>query len=79
VVRAVNLDQLAETWPAKPRLLFAYQLVLGGICMRVLSTLRLGGAIVFAGQRDIWDLIGEGAQVVAAIHKFLAHSPGPHL
>ena len=23
--------------------------------------------------------IGEGAQVVAAIHNFLAHSPGPHL
>ena len=31
------------------------------------SVKRVGGAI------------GEGAQVVAAIHKFLAHSPGPHL
>jgi acyl-coenzyme A synthetase/AMP-(fatty) acid ligase len=54
-------ERLPAEMPAKPRLLFAYQLVLGGICMRVLSTLRLGGAIVFAGQRDIWDLIGEGA------------------
>jgi thioredoxin reductase (NADPH) len=31
------------------------------------SVKRVGGAI------------GEGAQVVAAIHKFLAHSEGPHL
>jgi len=31
------------------------------------SVKRVGGAI------------GEGAQVVAAIHNFLAHSPGPHL
>jgi thioredoxin reductase (NADPH) len=31
------------------------------------SVKRVGGAI------------GEGAQVVAAIHKFLAHTPGPHL
>jgi len=31
------------------------------------SVKRVGGAI------------GEGAQVVAAIHKFLSHSPGPHL
>jgi thioredoxin reductase (NADPH) len=31
------------------------------------SVKRVGGAI------------GEGAAVVAAIHKFLAHSPGPHL
>jgi thioredoxin reductase (NADPH) len=31
------------------------------------SVKRVGGAI------------GEGAQVVAAIHEFLAHSPGPHL
>jgi thioredoxin reductase (NADPH) len=31
------------------------------------SVKRVGGAI------------GEGAQVVAAIHSFLAHSPGPHL
>ena len=31
------------------------------------SVKRVGGAI------------GEGAQVVAAIHKFLAHAPGPHL
>jgi thioredoxin reductase (NADPH) len=31
------------------------------------SVKRVGGAI------------GEGAQVVAAIHKFLSHAPGPHL
>jgi thioredoxin reductase (NADPH) len=31
------------------------------------SVKRVGGAI------------GEGAAVVAAIHNFLAHSPGPHL
>jgi thioredoxin reductase (NADPH) len=31
------------------------------------SVKRVGGAI------------GEGAAVVAAIHKFLSHSPGPHL
>jgi thioredoxin reductase (NADPH) len=31
------------------------------------SVKRVGGAI------------GEGAQVVAAIHNFLAHSPDPHL
>jgi thioredoxin reductase (NADPH) len=31
------------------------------------SVKRVGGAI------------GEGAQVVAAIHNFLAHSTGPHL
>ena len=31
------------------------------------SVKRVGGAI------------GEGAQVVAAIHNFLAHSQGPHL
>jgi len=35
--------------------------------VRAGSVKRVGGAI------------GEGAAVVAAIHKFLAHSPGPHL
>ncbi len=35
--------------------------------VRLGSVKRVGGAI------------GEGAQVVAAIHKFLSHAPGPHL
>ena len=59
--------QAANGPPAPPTLQSSVPGVFAVGDVRSGSVKRVGGAI------------GEGAQVVAAIHDFLAHSPGPHL